>query len=1107
MAEYHITIRSSSKGEEETVSLLSEILGIDSIEAQMLLSYIPTSVYVGEDPEEARDVLEELISAGFDASCENLPPVSEPTSSPEVGGLSDDPEGSHRNPIDFHGGKIDIRLTGYSQGKEQALDSLQTALSISEDAAKDYLDGMPVVVATHLDRETASKVYQDLVKGGIVLEVLGGAIPEMMTSTHLLIQGTGPDDTASYEAIASIKKISLIEAMELFSHTPFELEVETLDEFELIVASKTAYAFADSSSEPKSEEQGGEPRISITSIGPDDVASYLALAEVLGIDMVEAMGMLSRYPFDILKGETDDVLKKAAETLKKAGITFDLVLSEGSAFVSPSTPKTSQTAEERLRELVGLSTVKRQVEMIKAYVKKNEGMKKSLNLNMAFLGNPGTGKTIVARLMGEILHSIGALPSSRVVECSAKDLIAGYVGQTAKLTDEKIEEAMGGVLYIDETYAINPKENPYGKECVDTLLKAMEDRRGEIAFIFAGYPAQMQEFLEWNPGLESRVKFLIPFEDYNKEELKKILQMQLRSDDYEITPEALDALTSLVDSKRYSPRFGNGREARTALEKVELIQALRTSEEKEDRLIGIEDIAEYAKENGLMMLESDAPEGEAFQALHSLIGLDEVKENVSDLISYFAQNRGKTQKVDFHMAFLGNPGTGKTIVAQLLGKILFQEGILPSSRFLEVSAPDLIAGYVGQTAIKTREAIQKALGGVLFIDEAYALATSGNATFGEEAIAELLKAMEDHRGEFAVFFAGYPKEMNQFLVRNPGLQSRVKFTMNFADYTYSELLQIGEGILKKDEYEMADAILQSLTRYVFSRKKERGYANARTLREAISSVEIKHAGRVAHGEEADRQITMADLYAAFGKENIPSEFDSSDASPAPRMIPLTRFYEDQEKIPPHSVASSLEEISEAVVAISTEGEEGGGESSGFLVSEDGYVVTCAHCVRGASTIRVRLRIVHRGRTVDTHYEGKAVAVDEENDVAILHIEGQGPFPYLRLERQGALDLPPLSEVYLLGYPFGVSRFDSLSVNQGKIASYQRGHEGRPDQINLDISAKSGNSGSAVLDATSSFVIGILCGSSTSQSGSLVEEINYCRPVSYVYSLIRQKQTD
>lgn len=1119
--ECNVVVRGFSKDQSEGIALLADILEISLFEAQMLFTYLPTSVYTGEDCEKGKALAEKLKAAGFDAVYQ--PPGAEgdeeedegheegeeeeestPALTDEPGEPSGDKPNEKEPPIDMHTGHLDLVLKGYLRGPDEAEEALMSILKVSKESASRYLAEIPTKIVVFAERDVASSFYSKLVEAGMSIEVVGGAIPETFLSHRAIILSCGKDDLRSYDAIAKIRGISLIEAMDLFSHCPFEIDLPTIEEFELLVNSGIEYEF------PVTEEEGepkatldGKPRISITSIGDDDLASYRAIAEVLGIDMVEAMGKLSHYPLDILEGESDERLQEAAGKLKAAGITFDLVLSSGVATPTAACPAPSSNAEERLKELVGLSSVKRNVEMIKAYVAKNKG--KPLSLNMMFVGNPGTGKTIVARLMGEILHSIGALPTAKIVECSAKDLIAGYVGQTAKLTSDKIEEAVGGVLYIDEAYAINPKDNPFGKECVDTLLKAMEDKRGEMSFIFAGYPAQMEEFLESNPGLESRVKFVVPFDDYSKEELKNILVMLAKADDYELTSEALEALTSLVDAKRYSPRFGNGREARTALEKVELIQAVRTQEEKEDRVLEICDVAEYAKENGLGMLESDAPEGETFRELNDLVGLEEVKKNVSDLISFFLANKGKKTKVDFHMAFVGNPGTGKTQVARILGKILFQEGLLPSSRFVEISAGELIAGYVGQTAIKTRETIQKAMGGVLFIDEAYAMLTSGNASFGEEAIAELVKAMEDHRGEFAVFFAGYPREMNQFLVKNPGLQSRVKFTMNFPDYSYSELLEIGEIMLQKDEYEMADTILQSLTRYVYSRSKERGYANARTLRESLSIAEIKQAGRVAHEGTGDRQITMNDLCAAFGKENIPSGLQASQAVETPKMIPLARFYDDQEKISSQPVASVLDEIAEAVVALKTTSEEGGGESSGFLVSEDGYIVTCAHCVRGAKTIQVRLRVIHRGRTIDNYFDGKAVAIDEENDVAVIRIDGQGPFPYLRLEREHALDLAPLSEVYLLGYPFGVSRFDTLSVNQGKIASYQRNHEGRPDQINLDISAKSGNSGSAVLDATSSFVIGILCGSSTSQSGSLVEEINYCRPVSYVYSLIREKQ--
>lgn len=871
--------------------------------------------------------------------------------------------------------------------------------------------------------------------------------------------------------------------------------------------------------------------------GSDEFAAYKAIKKIKNCSMTEAMNMVTNFPALLSENASESELASIKSVLEEVGLVYKV---EGGPTNQNSTvretPKettvetshqeeeskpsseSSQTtevcsAEETLSKMIGLSNVKREVEKIKAYIYKNEGEK--INCHMFFLGNPGTGKTVVARLMGEILYAAHALPSKKFVECSAKDLVAEYIGQTAVKTAKKIEEAMGGILYIDEAYSLNPKENSFGKECVDCLIKAMEDHRGDFCCIFAGYPEDMEVLIDSNPGFDSRVKFKIMFDDYSKDELRKITEDFLTSKKYLITDEAMDSLSSIIDMSRFSKNFGNARTARTISESLMMIQAVRTKKDRSDKTITMEDIKIYCEDNNVTLI-SDATAGssDARAELDKLIGLTSIKETIDDLVSYFVMNRDK--KTDFHMAFMGNPGTGKTVVARIIGKLLHQEGLLPSSKFIECTSSDLIGQYVGETAPKTKALIQKAMGGVLFIDEAYTLAGArgSSSNFGAEAIAELLKAMEDKRGEFCVVLAGYTKEMHDLFNVNPGLQSRVKFELDFPNYTVEELMKIGEINLKKDNYSMDEENFKLLVNIVYAGSKDKNYANARSLREGISKVQIKQAGRIRKEGTVSRVLEEIDIRKVYGDElvdNIKKYLSGELKETGPTVIPMVnleelrkaykdfpdRFFNDEVR----------EDITEAIVSLSTEHEGGNqGESSGFIFSEDGYVATCAHCVRGATKIDVRTRIFHKGKNFDNHYVGTVVVIDNPNDVAILKIESDRKFVYVPLAPEDVEDKKPLSKVYLLGYPFGHSRFDQMSVNEGKIASYQRGRShGQPDQINLDISAKSGNSGSAVVDEETGKVIGVLCGSSTSVSGQLVEEINYCRPISYIWDHIKDKQ--
>lgn len=254
--------------------------------------------------------------------------------------------------------------------------------------------------------------------------------------------------------------------------------------------------------------------------------------------------------------------------------------------------------------------------------------------------------------------------------------------------------------------------------------------------------------------------------------------------------------------------------------------------------------------------------GEALAELDMMIGLMVIKQIVHELqaLLKIQQRRSRVNLINeplvLHMIFTGNPGTGKTTVARIIGKILRQMGVLTQGHLVEVERADLVGEYIGHTAQKTREQIKKALGGILFIDEAYSLARGGEKDFGKEAIDCLVKAMEDHKQDFVLILAGYPREMAAFLDVNPGLRSRFPMCLDFPDYTQQELLAIAEQMCRQKQYLLSPAAKDRMSCLLAVAAKRSGFGNARTVRNMVEKAIRQQAVRLVKKEHTTREELM-----------------------------------------------------------------------------------------------------------------------------------------------------------------------------------------------------------------------------------------------------------
>lgn len=796
--------------------------------------------------------------------------------------------------------------------------------------------------------------------------------------------------------------------------------------------------------------------------------------------------------FELKKSSGDPKINKLQEGLNKQSIGID----------KPS-ESYEDNPEKEMMDLIGQDNAKAVFRKIRAYISKNDTQQ--VYKNIVFFGENGVGKSTVGRLIAKILYKYKAVQKDIYTERNAKELYNNFTGYTKENLESLYKEGEGGVILIDDFHYLGASNNSNIKEGLITLSNLMGKSKSTVFIICDNRYNMMQILDNYKDLFQDRIRFRVDFKDFTRDELRQILEKKTSRKGYTIIDDAMDKLLEVIF---LSKTFGNAINASAAtsiLEEVIVIQNVRT-ENTDNKEITVEDVDTYIKENDIAFIDQKTGfQSDARKRLEELIGLTEIKETIDDLIAYFSMNRGK--KVDFHMAFTGSPGTGKTEVARIVGKILCQEGILSTSKFYEVSRRDLVGQYVGQSAIITRDIINKAIGGVLYIDEAYALALGGEKDFGREVIAELLKAMEDRRGEFCVILAGYTNEMKQLFDTNPGFFSRIKYTLEFPNYSDEELVKIAKLFLKRENKYMTDENVEYLISLISPQRKYRNFANARTLREYISKITIKQAKRIKKsGEEGnDSELTRSDIEAVFTKDEIEmarQEKEDKKKAKKPSSNVLLELYGGYKPVP---FLENKDILSESILALKMSGDKSG-EGTGFIISKDGYYLTCAHCVNGAQNIKARRRIVHRGKTIDIYYDTTVVSVDSKADVALckLNTENNEEFDYLVLaEKDKQLD--KLNKVYLLGYPFGVSRFDELSINEGKIASYQKSNSMTLGQINLDIQAKGGNSGSPILDGETSMVIGILCGSSLSRGNDITEEINYARPVEYVYELLDREE--
>lgn len=529
-----------------------------------------------------------------------------------------------------------------------------------------------------------------------------------------------------------------------------------------------------------------------------------------------------------------------------------------------------EEVRQELAQVIGLDQVKEYVLSLENNLKVQQlragkGLKSTnLSMHMIFAGNPGTGKTTIARIVAKYLKAIGVLSSGHLCEVTRADLVGQYAGHTAIKTTDVIKSALGGVLFIDEAYSLSRGQGDiFGTEAIDALVKGMEDNRDDLVVILAGYEKEMQDFLKANSGLKSRFPNIVHFADYTIDEMCQIADVTAKAKGYKISDLCTEGLRQTFAKQQIKGKndSGNGRLVRNLIEDAILKQSQRIIQNPEDNMeLLIPDDFGFKK----------AAEFDLDKRLAEVIGLDDVKKYIRSLnarikIQNMRKHAGlKTDNTQtLHMIFAGNPGTGKTMMARTVADVLYNLNVIQTNKLIETDRSGLVAGYVGQTALKTRRVIESALGGVLFVDEAYSLAQGGKNDFGQEAIDTLVKMMDDNRDQLVVILAGYSEDMRNFLNRNAGLQSRFANIIEFPDYNTDELMKIAENMYADNGYVLAaDSKVMLREKFAEARLQEK-FGNGRYVRnvfeKSINNQALRLSDTDTISKDALLTITKSDI--------------------------------------------------------------------------------------------------------------------------------------------------------------------------------------------------------------------------------------------------------
>lgn len=752
-----------------------------------------------------------------------------------------------------------------------------------------------------------------------------------------------------------------------------------------------------------------------------------------------------------------------------------------------------------LRNMPGTENILKQIdiyiETLKDTHNSSEGPR--FRPHLVFSGNPGTGKTTVARLLADILREEGLLERGHLIEANVGDLEGEYIGQTRIKTQALCDRARGGILFIDEAYGLmsggNGEHADYGKEAIEVLMQFMENSSDSLV-ILAGYKDDMENLIKnGNPGFMRRFngkESFINFEDYNDEALYKIFKRQIKH--YETTPDFDDRIRRII-SYMYihrNARWGNASEMEKLASSVTGIHRRRGSKSP----LAVEDIPT----DKMRLINDNIDYTTILSEVNELIGLAEVKEHLRTLLLSTLGRRREAlelgevdmEKPNLNFVFEGNPGTGKTTVANKMAKILYECGLIDDITPAEIDVATLVNARVGDTPKAIEKMFKDNSGKVIFIDEAYQLANHGT-----EAIDAIVKSLTDPRfeGNQALILAGYTENMESMIAGNIGMRDRFANIWHFADYSNEELWVIMTHIATAKGFTFVpeeECIQLAFDHFNTKRTKGKQFANARVAVNLFKSLRDNYHCQVVNG--ASGRVLLPEYFPGYvgavppvgGSNTIsPPSKQRGNADHAHSTTPQSIIKIHLDNSDEYTV-SEVAHFANAVGLV--DGKKGMG--TGFIISiSERLVLTASHVIEGNPDL---LFLMNRGQSA----MGATVLWNNTIiDLAILQCESMpSDARYFKIDANANVSPKVLERILHCGFLKGTDVSTNFSTYEGTISNYDQNKqlgERCFDAIMSGIEATHGCSGGPVLRATDFTVIGVLQGGFNEAPARIITDIH------------------